>query len=244
MRDNLSIYLSLIIPTYNEERRLPQTLESILKYLENQDYVYEIIISDDGSKDNTVNYVKSLPGYPDFIKVIELGKNIGKGWGIKNGVKLARGEYIIYSDADGSTPIEELEKLIAALDEGYDIAIASRALDVSNVKSKWYRKIIGGVFNIIIKLFLFGDIKDTQCGFKLFKAECAKKIFEINRLSGFCFDVEVLFLAKKLNYKIKEVPICWHAVSGSKINLVTDSISMFLDLIKIKIFYMLGKYKI
>lgn len=244
MRDNSAIYLSVVIPAYNEALRLPDTLNSIFNYFDTKDYNFEVIVVDDGSKDNTVDVVKSNKNYSDSLKVISQPRNKGKGAAVRKGFAEAAGELIIFNDADGSSPIEEIEKLIEKIQNGYDVAIGSRALKTSDVDDLWYRRIMGITFNTLIGIFVIYDFKDTQCGFKLFKRDCAKNIFNQLHLNGFSFDVEILFLAKKLGYKIAEVPISWHCVAGSKINLFVDSPLMFMDILKIRLMYILGKYKI
>lgn len=244
MQYDTSIDLSIVIPAYNEEYRLPKTLDYILNYLKDKDYSYEIIVIDDGSADKTKEIVKSYANYPDKIKLIKRNRNHGKGYAIKIGVELAKGKYILYKDADGATPFEEIEKLMKALEAGNDIAIASRGLKESNVNDLWYRRITGIAFNLLIKLIVINDFKDTQCGFKLFKGECAREIFKRLILVGFSFDVEVLFLAKKLGYKVAEIPVVWNSIPGSKVSVITDSPSMFLAIVKIRLMDILGKYKI
>ncbi|MEW5820198.1 MAG: dolichyl-phosphate beta-glucosyltransferase [Cyanobacteriota bacterium] len=244
MQNNNSVYLSMIIPAFNEEFRLPSTLDSIFEYLDKQDYTYEIIVVDDGSIDKTASLVEQNPNYPEKIKLIKHSTNHGKGYAVRKGVESAIGNFIIFNDADGATPVEEIEKLQQAINNGADIAIASRALRESTVEDLWYRKIMGIMFNKLIKVIILRGIQDTQCGFKLFKADCAKKIFSKLILVGFSFDVEVLFLAKKMGYKVTEVPVCWKAIPGTKINPFLDSPVMFLGVVKIKLMDLLGKYKI
>jgi dolichyl-phosphate beta-glucosyltransferase len=244
MRDNSSIYLSVIIPAYNEEKRLPSTLDLMVDYFKKQDYTCEIIVVSDGSKDHTAQIVKDSPHYPDLLKLIDCPVNQGKGQSVKEGVLAAVGKFIIYNDADGAAPIEEIEKLWSAIHDGFDIAIGSRAIERSAVKDLWYRHVIGVTFNTLIKIIILGDFLDTQCGFKLFKRECARTIFENNVSKGFSFDVEILFLAKKLGYKVAEIPIAWHSVPGSKINLLIDSPLMLLDIIKIRLRDLAGKYRL
>lgn len=244
MQDNSPIYLSIVIPAYNEESRLPLTLDSIFYYLDKKDYTYEVIVVDDGSQDNTARIVRENTNYPDRLKLIVQPKNHGKGYAVKVGIEQAQGSFVIYNDADGASPIEEIEKLQNAIEEGADIAIGSRALKESNVSDLWYRRITGIIFNKLIKILVIKDFQDTQCGFKLFKSECARKVFEKLILIGFSFDVEVLFVAKKMGYKIYEVPITWRSIPGSKINLLVDSPVMLLAVFKIKIMDFLGKYSI
>lgn len=244
MQENPSIYLSIVIPAYNEQDRLPVTLDSIFAYLDQKDYTVEVIVVDDGSQDRTSDVVKGYKQYPDKLKLIRQERNHGKGYAVTLGVIQACGEFVIFNDADGATPIEELDKLQRAIDEGFDIAIASRAMKESEVNDLWYRRILGIVFNRLIRIIVLRGFSDTQCGFKLFKAHCAKKIFNKLLLVGFSFDVEVLFLAQKMGYKIKEVPVRWQAIPGTKLNPIFDSPKMFWGVLKIKLMNILGKYKI
>lgn len=228
-----NIYLSIVIPAYNEEKRLPGTLSKIIDYLEKQDYKWEIIIVDDGSEDHTL---ESLIEFQDKISIFTNNKNCGKGYSTRRGILRAHGQHILLSDADLSTPIEEIEKLLPALDEIYDIAIGSRGLKNSQIKKHqpFYREFMGKMFNKLIKLFVFNDFTDTQCGFKLFKNNVAYDIFTRQKLNGFAFDVEAIYIAKKLGYKIKEIPIIWIDSPNSHVGIATDSIKMFMDLLKIK----------
>lgn len=226
-------YLSIVIPSYNEEKRLPETLRIIIDYLEKQNYQWEIIIVDDGSTDHTL---ESLIEFQDKIKLFINNKNYGKGYSSRRGILWASGQFILISDADLSAPIEEIEKLFPALDEIYDIAIGSRGLKNSQIKKHqpFYREFMGKTFNKLIKLLLFEDFSDTQCGFKLFKKDTAKDIFKRQKLNGFAFDVEVIYIAKKLGYKIKEIPIVWVNSPKSRVGIATDSLKMFIDILKIK----------
>lgn len=244
MPDSDTKYLSIVIPAYNEEFRLPKTLDSIFDYLENVDYSYEIIVVDDGSADNTGQVVRDNPKFPDILKLISQKNNHGKGYAVSIGVKESVGQCIIFCDADGATPIEEIEKLHEAIKTGADIAIGSRGLKQSSVDDLWHRRLRGQVFNLLIKVIVISDFNDTQCGFKLFKAECAKRIFSRLILIGFSFDVEVLFLAKKMGYSISEVPIRWNAIPGTKLNPFIDPFLMLLAILKIKVMDIIGKYKL
>jgi len=229
-------YLSIIIPAYNEEKRLGKTLETILNYLKKKGYSYEIIIVNDGSTDGTVDIAQEFIKFDSNMKIINNDKNMGKGYSVKRGVLEASGEYILFTDSDLSTPIEEFKKLLTPLESGYDIAIGSRSMKESNVvvHQPFYREIIGKIFNKLVKAFVVKGFIDTQCGFKLFKKDAAKNIFNNQKLNGFSFDVEILYLAIKDNLKIKEVPIKWFNSPKSHVSLVGSSYRMFMELLKIK----------
>lgn len=225
--------ISIVIPAYNEEKRLPDTLKKIVVYLASKKYDYELIIVDDGSKDNTA----SIPhNYDPNIKVIKLEKNMGKGAAVRTGMLAATGDIILFTDADSSTPIYEIEKLIPFIEQGYDIVIGSRALDNSQIKihQPFYREMMGKTFNKIVQFFVIKGISDTQCGFKLLKKNAAQKIFSNALVNGFSFDVEMLFLAQKFHLKIKEIPVEWYNDNQSKVNPIFDSINMFIEILKIK----------
>lgn len=229
-------FLSVIIPAYNEEKRISETLEIIETYLSKQNYKSEILVVDDGSKDNTVNIVKDFSNKNPCIKLHQNPGNQGKGAAVKRGMLNALGKYRLFSDADLSAPIVELERLLKWALQGYDVVIGSRNIPDPDVKIEALlkRKIIGRIFNLIVQILILPKFHDTQCGFKLFSAESAMKIFSLQKLSGFSFDVEILYLAEKLNYKIKEVPVNWHHVPASKVSIIKDSIRMFNDIINIK----------
>src|SRR4030042_3117215 len=233
---NHNIYISVVIPAYNENVRIVKTLEKTLDYFEIHNYLYEIIIIDDASTDVTYNLVDTLFRSHSNIKILRNRKNMGKGFSVKRGVLESRGDYVLFSDADLSTPIEEIEKFFPHFNKGYDIVIGSRALKDSQIllKQPWYRKNMGKIFNLLVRLFIIKGIKDTQCGFKCFRKEVAHKIFSLQRLNGFCFDVEILYIAKSLGYKIKEVPIIWLHCLHSRVAIFMYSICMFFDLFKIK----------
>ena len=231
--------ISIIIPCYNEENRIKKTLQKLQEYLLKSALNYEIIIIDDGSKDNTFEIVKLLSFKNQNIKIIRNKVNRGKGYSVKKGVFSAgnKYEYIYFTDADLSTPIEELEKFIYTIQQGnFDIVIGSRALADSKiiVHQPFYREIMGKIFNKFVKLLCIKDFSDTQCGSKLFKTEVAKKIFSISKIHRFAFDVEILYIAKSHNYKIKEIPVKWINSFGSKVHPFFDSFRMLMDLFKIK----------
>ena len=232
-----SFDLTLLIPAFNEEKRLPKTLDLVLPFLNQQNFSTEIIIIDDGSNDKTYELSSQHTRANDKIelKVLRHLKNQGKGAAIKTGVFTARAGYILIYDADGATPIQEVLKLWNIKDQN-TIIIGSRALSASDVKinTNAVRKLLGRIFNLAANFIVIPGIKDTQCGFKLIPIEAAKKIFSRTTMSGYCFDVEVLFLAKNLGLRILETPIDWFHVPGSKVSVVKDGIKMFLDLFRIR----------
>ena len=237
--------LSVIIPAYNESKRITNTVIRISKYLKEKNHDYEIIVVDDGSRDNTAEIVSELSKEYENLSLVKNGKNKGKGYSVKNGMLHAERDYLLFSDADLSTPIEEIEKFLPWLKEGYDVVIASRALKGSDIKIKqpFYRVFIGKTFNKIVQIIATRGIKDTQCGFKLFTKKAAKRIFPKQKLERFGFDVEILYLTKKFGFKIKEVPVIWINAEGSKVSPIKDSIDMLKDLFIIRLNDLLGKYK-
>ena len=239
------IFLSVIIPAYNEETRIAGSLEKISVYLEQQSYAYEIIIVDDGSTDHTVSLVKDiLKRIAAHGTIIQNGVNRGKGYSVRQGVLRSRGKYVLFSDADLSTPIEELEKLLYSLEQGYDIAIGSRGLSGSNIRlhQVWYRERMGKMFNWIAHMLMLTEFSDTQCGFKCFCGDVARMLFIRQKIHHFSFDVEILFLATRYGYKIKEVPIQWINEPNSRVNVLYDSSRMLKDLLKIRYNLWTGKY--
>ena len=239
------IELSVVIPAYNEEKRLPSTLESVHTYLSNRRVNFELIIVDDGSTDGTVDVVKEFGKHHAGVRLLSYSPNCGKGRAVREGVKKSEGFRILFNDADGSSPIEEIEKLESALNKGFDVAIGSRAKpdETRKVDALAYRKFMGNFFNLIVQSFLLKGILDSQCGFKMFTQSAARSVFNVAREDGFAFDVELLHIARLRNYKIAEVPINWANVDGSKVNLVLDSSKMFLDVLKIKASSIMGFYK-
>ncbi|MGB2629643.1 MAG: dolichyl-phosphate beta-glucosyltransferase [Candidatus Omnitrophota bacterium] len=231
------VLLSVIIPAYNEEKRLKNTLEGVSGYLSTQKYDFEIIIVDDGSDDRTFKIAEDFTkNNPSKITVLRNEKNRGKGYSVKKGVLASKGEFVLFSDADLSTPIKEIDKLLGFIDKGYDIVIGSRSTAGSDVRIRQplYRQMMGKTFNLFVKALLFKDFNDTQCGFKLFRGDVARTIARELEIDGFCFDVEVLYIAKKKGYKIEEVGVAWVNSPQSKVQIVNSSIGMFFDLFKIR----------
>ena len=229
-------YLSVVVPAFNEEQRIGTTLEQICEYLSRQSYSWEIVLVDDGSEDKTVAVARqSMAGRP--LRTVSHESNQGKGAAIKHGMVAARGQVRLFSDADLSTPIEELSRLLQALEEGYDIAIGSRGLKESRIElhQAWYREMMGRIFNLMVRLLVLGGIKDTQCGFKLFTAQAAQALFPLQSMRGYAFDVEILLRARQKGFKIKEVPVRWINSPESRIHPIIDSTKMFVDLVKLRL---------
>lgn len=237
--------LSIVIPAYNEEMRISSSLMKIKKYFFNKKYKYEIIIVDDGSTDRTVDKVNESANGIRNIKLLKNCVNRGKGYTVKRGMMVAQGRYVIFSDADLSTPLYELENLISWIKKGYDIVVASRGMKESDVKvhQPFYRESMGKVFNLLVQLIVFRGIKDTQCGFKCFKNGIIEKIFSRQRLNRFSFDVEILYIAKKMGCMVKEVPVSWFNHPHSKVHPLKDATWMFLDLFKIRYYDLREFYK-
>ncbi len=236
--------LSVVIPAYNEELRILAALRSAAGYLGAR-HDYEIIVVDDGSIDRTARVCEDFFKKNKRGRVIKNKKNSGKGASVRRGILAAEGDLILFSDADMSTPVEEIEKLMGALDEGADIAIGSRSLKQSDVRvhQPFLREKMGKCFNLIVRTAVLGGIMDTQCGFKLFKRGCAQDIFRMSRLDKFAFDVEALFIGRMLGYKIKEVPVVWVNSPASRVNVLTDPLRMLADVLRIRVFQIAGGYK-
>ncbi|HIE43968.1 MAG TPA: glycosyltransferase family 2 protein [Candidatus Omnitrophica bacterium] len=243
MRNRL--LLSVVVPAFNEEKRIESTIHRLVNYLEGQSYGYEIIVVDDGSTDSTKSKIKNMAERYEMLRMVENQENAGKGYAVKRGVSHATGEFILLTDTDMSTPMEELGKLFFWLKEGYDIAIGSRGLPESRiiVRQTWCRQNMGRLFNLLVHIFFLLPFRDTQCGFKLFKGDVAKTLFNKQRISGFAFDVEILYLAKREKFKIREVPVEWKNYSPSKLHLFKGAISMFWELITIRVNAWKGIYR-
>jgi dolichyl-phosphate beta-glucosyltransferase len=244
-------FLSVVIPAYNESARLPESLQKVLDYLETRDYPYELIVVDDGSADNTADIAEDfvekakVANPQSAIRVIR-NPHRGKGYAVRTGMLAAQGRYILYSDADLSAPIEEVEKLLRYLQGKYDIAIGSReGKGAVRIDEPFYRHLMGRVFNTFVRVVALPQFNDTQCGFKAFRKDVAHTLFRSLHLYGdntpdvqgalvTGFDVEVLYLALKWGYKIKEVPVRWFYSKGANVNPVKDSYRMLKDIAKVR----------
>jgi len=235
--------LSIIIPAYNEEKRLAGALAKMQDYLSARDYKWEIIVVDDGSADRTSDIAKEVIKGGNLM-VIKNPTNCGKGYSVRTGVLASKGNIVLFSDADLSTPIEEFDKMLPCIEKGYDIVIGSRMLpeSVIEVRQPRYREIMGKTFNILIRTLGLGRFKDTQCGFKCFRREAALKIFNLQKINGFAFDVEILYIAQKFGLKIKDVPVRWINSPDSRVGIVGGSLSMLMALLKIKFYERKGYY--
>jgi dolichyl-phosphate beta-glucosyltransferase len=231
------VALSVIVPAFNEERRLPPTLIDLIDYCDASLPSYEIIVVDDGSNDRTGDVVRKFERVRQQVRLIQLPRNYGKGHAVRLGALNSRGARVLFADADGATPISELSRLTTAVDDGADIAIGSRAMYSrdTKVQTSLHRKLLGRVFNRCVNLILLPGIADTQCGFKLLTRRAALFLFRHQRSNRFSFDVEILYMAQKVGLSIAEVPINWTNIAGSKVNLVTDAISMFRDILRFRV---------
>lgn len=229
-------YISIVIPAYNEEGRLLPTLLSIVEYFNHTGLSYEVIVVDDGSHDQTARLVWELGKHFSNVKLIRLPRNMGKGAAVRTGILNATGYYIIFNDADGATPILEIERLLSAMEEGADVVIGSRALysPGTHVERRWGRAVAGRIFAFVVNLWVVPGIADTQCGFKMFRRHAAHRIFEIQKLDRFAFDVEVLRIASLLGYRVVEVPVNWTNIEGSKVSVLRDSFRMIYDVFRVR----------
>jgi glycosyltransferase involved in cell wall biosynthesis len=234
----------VVIPAFNEAARIGATVSRVVEYLQSRRSDWELLVVDDGSCDGTADLVRSLhPGEPR-VRVIYNSPNRGKGYAVRTGMLAAQCDLVLFSDADLSAPIEEVEKLLPAMNDGYDVAIGSRALrrELIAVRQSRLRELAGQSFNLILQLITGLAFKDTQCGFKLFRREAARQVFAQQRIHAFGFDPEVLFLAGKFGYRTREVPVRWAHSEGSKVRVLRDGIRMVRDLLLIRWNDLTGKY--
>ncbi|MCX6813823.1 MAG: glycosyltransferase family 2 protein [Candidatus Azambacteria bacterium] len=242
----MSKHLSVIIPAYNEEHRIKETLEAIYNYLSRQDYSWEAIVVSDGSSDKTVEMVSEFISNKLEFGLIANTLNHGKGFVVRQGMLQSQGDFRLFTDADNSTSIEQIEKFWAYLNEGYDVVIGSIEMPgaVVNEQAQWYRRFLGRYSKYLIRIVAgLWKIHDTQRGFKCFNVKSAQDIFSRSKIDRFGFDIEVLALAKKMGYKIKEVPVIWNNPGKSSVHL-SSYIETLKDLFKIRWYLWTNKYKL
>ena len=235
---------SIVIPAYNESARLSATLEKVLAYIHGRGWDAEVIVVNDGSRDNTADIVRTYAAKNPALRLVENPGNRGKGYSVRNGMLNARGGIVLFSDADLSSPIEEAPKLFDALEKGADIAIGSRWLRVETQTQRQplHRQLFGRIFNLILRLTLGLHFKDTQCGFKAFKQPAVQAIFPLQKIERWGFDPEILFLAHKLKFNVQEVPVAWGHRGGTSINPLVDGARMIMEMLRIRWYDLTGKY--
>lgn len=240
------IDISVIIPAYNEAERIIPYLRNITAYLGRRGMAYEILVVDDGSRDETAIVVEKFQTEAPTVRLLQLVQNTGKGGAIRKGMLEARGHLRLFADADGATPIQELERLEAHIKDGADIAIGSRFLASRDnrytVKARWHRTVLGNLFNRIVQQLGVRGITDTQCGFKLFQAAVAQDLCSVARVNGYGFDLELLYIAQRRGYRIAEVPVNWTDQPGTKVWVLRDGLRMLLDLLMVRRNTAKGRY--
>ena len=242
--------LSIVIPAYNEAARIRRSLEGVALYLARTDEAAEVLVVDDGSDDATVETLRRFAaeqsqGDRVSVRVLQNGRNRGKGYSVKHGLLAARGDLVLISDADFSTPIDELPLLRQAVEkEGYGIAIGSRGLDESRVEIRQaaLREMMGRGFNRLVRLLTGLPFRDTQCGFKLARREEVLPLFRAARVERFAYDVEILYLARKAGVRVREVPVLWRNAEGTKVSALTDPFEMLKDVVRVVLRDRLGRY--
>ncbi len=236
--------ISIVIPAYNEEERIVNGIREVQKYLAKKPWEHEIIVVDDGSKDKTAALVKEMMQKDKRVKLFRNVPNRGKGYSVRRGMLAAKGDYVLFTDADMSTPMRELDEFLKHMAE-YDIAIGSRNLAQSRImiKQPKFRQMLGKTFPFIVRTLLRLPIKDTQCGFKLFSRKAANDVFSRQRLERFAFDAEVLFIALRLGLRIKELPVEWTNDPRSKVRVFRDSFRMLRDVVRVWRNAAAGRYR-
>jgi len=229
-----AVQLSVVIPCYNEARRLPESLTRVLVYCDGIGKPYEVILIDDGSTDHTLCYMSQAGRRCPAIKVVGFRSNGGKGRAVAEGVRVSTGASVLFTDADLSTPIEEVVKLQRALEAGADVAFASRAAPGARELNRVaYRRVMGRLFNLLVQAFLLPGFRDTQCGFKLFRGTVARELFANLQTDGFAFDVEVLLRARRAGYRVEEVPVHWVDSDSTTVSPVRHALQMVRDVLRL-----------
>jgi dolichyl-phosphate beta-glucosyltransferase len=246
MRSGLSnsCDISIVIPAYNESARLGPTLDRVLDFVRQQAWGVEVIVVDDGSRDRTADLVQDCARANPLVRLVQNLGNRGKGYSVRNGVLHAQGAIVLFTDADLSSPIEEAPKLFDAIEAGADIAIGSRWVrsELQTQRQSLARQVMGRGFNVLLRILLGLDFKDTQCGFKAFRRGAAKALFPLQRVEGWGFDPELLFLARKVGFTVAEVPVVWAHEEGSRIHPLADGSKMLLEVLRIRWYALTGKY--
>ncbi len=237
------MYLSVIIPAYNEEKRIEKTLLSVDEFLSRQKYDYEVLVVNDGSNDGTATLVSDLSAQVNNLRLIDNKENHGKGWVVKQGMLQARGEYRLFMDADNSTTIDQIEGFLPYFSEGYDVVIGSRRIKGANiaVKQAWFRDFLGGVFRLVVHILVPLKVTDSQAGFKCFSLKAAEAIFIKQTIFRWAFDVEILAIASKINFKIKEAPIKWINDGDSKVK-ISGMVKMLFEVLRVRLNLWTNKY--
>lgn len=237
------IKLSIVIPAYNEEERLKKTLPKILAFFRKQKYSKEIIIANDGSTDGTAELISKKKQNSKLLRLVNLNENQGKGGALRAGFAATKGDWVLFMDADLSTPLNELDEFWQYT-EDYSVIIGSRKMSGANVtkRQSFIRENLGKVFTFLTNSLATGDLSDVTCGFKLFRGDVGRKIFQTGVINDWSYDAEILFLAKKYGYKIKEVPVKWQNDPRTKVNMLEDGINAFMGLLKIRLNDIQGKY--
>ncbi|MFQ5953206.1 MAG: dolichyl-phosphate beta-glucosyltransferase [Candidatus Omnitrophota bacterium] len=240
-----SVYLSVIIPAYNEEKNISSTLAEISDYLANKDFSSEVIVIDDGSEDGTIEKSREFESKLPNFRVIESKPNRGKGFVLKKAMPQASGDYVMFMDADNSTSIAEMDKFLPYLEKEYDVVIGSRRLKDSEiaVPESAMRIVLGNIYILLSWILLGAKVSDFNCGFKAYKREAARRIFSLQRMNDWSFDTELIFIIGKLGLKIKEVPVKWAHKFTSKVKPLKAGIESFLSLLKIKMNDIKGLYE-
>lgn len=236
---------SIVIPAYNERERITATLDRVLAYVAEQNWRAEVIVVNDGSKDNTAEIVRGYAARHETVRLVENPGNRGKGYSVRNGMLNAQGDVLLFTDADLSSPIEEAPKLFAAIDGGADVAIGSRWLrsELQTERQPLLRQIYGRLFNLLLRVVLQLKNKDTQCGFKAFTRRAAREIFPRQQVERWGFDPELLYLAKKLGFRTEEIPVRWAHDDRSKISPLRDGIRMGVDVLQVRWNAIRGRYR-
>jgi len=235
-REPTSVFLSIVIPAFNEEKRVGASLQAIVGYLAGKPFAAEIIVVDDGSMDRTSEVTRQALVGRVRHRLVRLEANQGKGYAVRAGVLDSTGEVVLFTDADLSTPIEELDKFLARLDEGFDVVIGSRALPGCEIRVRQARprEAMGRFFNRLVRLFVMDGCLDTQCGFKVFRRAAAMDLFSRLQTKGFAFDVELLVLARKSGYRVAEIPVVWCNFAPSRVRIIRSSWQMLKELRRIR----------